>query len=150
MVYFYSPYTCLFTPRKLAAPGKPVALFLAFFLVLLLASVILNRSICAWGCQFGVLQDFVHRLFRNRKDTKHIITKYKPPFWVGNTIRAFTFGAMIVAAFVFSYDLIGAVDPFKVFNPKTIGIGAGIFIGIVGLSSIFVYRPFCYFSVPSD
>ena len=133
---------------RLGAVGKPVFLFAGFFLVLLIISIILNRSICAWGCQFGVLQDFIHRLFRNRKDTKNIVTGYKPPFWIGNTVRILTFIAMIVAAFAFSYDVIGALDPFKIFNPKAIGIGAGIFIGIVALSSIFVYRPFCHFFCP--
>lgn len=133
---------------RLGAMGKPVVIFAVFFLVLLFVSIIVNRSICAWGCQFGVLQDFIHRLFRNKKDTKNVITKYKPPFWVGNTVRILTFGAMAAAAFAFSYDLIGAFDPFKIFNPKTIGIGAGIFIGVVAVSSIFIYRPFCYFFCP--
>ncbi len=133
---------------RLGAMGKPVVLFLVFFLVLLIISIILNRSICAWGCQFGVLQDFIHRLFRNKKDTKNIVTKYKPPFWVGNTVRILTFTAMVVAAFAFSYDVIGVFDPFKIFNPKAIGIGAGIFIGIVAVSSIFIYRPFCHFFCP--
>ena len=133
---------------RLGAMGMPVVLFLIFFLVLLIVSILLNRSICAWGCQFGVLQDFVHRLFRNRKDTRHVVTGYKPPFWLGNTVRILTFGAIIIAAFAFSYDLIGAVDPFRIFNPKAIGIGTGIFIGVVSLSSIFVYRPFCHFFCP--
>lgn len=133
---------------RLGAMGTPVVLFLIFFLVLLIGSIILNRSICAWGCQFGVMQDFIYRLFRNEKDTKHVVTGYRPPFWIGNTVRFLTFGAVILTAFAFSYDLIGAVDPFQIFNPKAIGIGAAVFIGIVTLSSIFVYRPFCHFFCP--
>ncbi len=133
---------------RLGAAGTPVFLFLVSFLILLLASIILNRSVCAWGCQFGVLQDFVHRLFRNKKDTRHVISRYKPPFWFANTIRTLTFGAIIVAAFAFSYDLLGNVDPFVIFDPKAIGIGAGIFIGVIALASVLFYRPFCYFFCP--
>ncbi len=133
---------------RLGAMGTPVVLFLAFFAVLLIVSVVLNRSICAWGCHFGVFQDFIHRLFRNKKDTKHILTAYKPPFWIGNTVRALTFVGMVVAAFIFSFDLLGSVDPFKVFSPAAIGVGAGVFIAILVLLSMFFYRPFCHFFCP--
>jgi polyferredoxin len=53
---------------RLGAMGKPVVLFAGFFAVLLLVSIVLNRSICAWGCQFGVLQDLIHRDINNWVD----------------------------------------------------------------------------------
>jgi polyferredoxin len=133
---------------RLGAMGKPVPIFLAFIAVLLVASVALNRSICAWGCQFGVFQDFIHRIFRNKKDTKSVVASYTPPFWLSNTVRAVSFFGMIFAAFVLSFDLFGNIDPFKLFSPGKIGIAAGIFAGVVILGSIFIYRPFCYFFCP--
>jgi polyferredoxin len=133
---------------RLGAMGRPVVVFLVFILVLLVASVVLNRSICGWGCQFGVLQDFINRLFRNPKDTKNVVTGYVPPFRLGNTVRVLTFLAMIVAAFAFSFDLVGSADPFRVFNPRTVSVGAAVLIGVLCLASIFIYRPFCHFFCP--
>ena len=133
---------------RLAAMGKPMVLFAGFFAVLLLASIVLNRSICAWGCQFGVLQDLIHRIFRNKKDTKSVVSAYKPPFWLSNTVRIASFLGMVFTAVILSFDLFGKFDPFTIFDPVGLGITAAVFAGIVLIASIFIYRPFCYFFCP--
>ena len=133
---------------RLGAMGKPVILFAGFFAVLLLVSIVLNRAICAWGCQFGVLQDLIHRIFRNKKDTKSVVRAYKPPFWLSNTVRIVSFLGMIFTAFVFSFDLFGSADPFQIFSPGKLGIAAAVFAGVLIITSIFIYRPFCYFFCP--
>lgn len=150
---FFGPEPSPMHPVKdfvflLGAMGKPVIIFIGFIAVLLVASVVLNRAICAWGCQFGVLQDFIHRIFRNKKDTKSVVASYTPPFWLSNSVRIASFLGMIFGAFFLSFDLFGIFDPFKIFSPGKIGIAAGVFAGIVILASVFIYRPFCYFFCP--
>ena len=88
------------------------------------------------------------RIFRNKKDTKSVITTYKPPFWLSNSVRITAFLGMIFGAFVLSFDLFGSVDPFSVFSPGRIGLAAVIFAGVMLLASVFIYRPFCYFFCP--
>jgi polyferredoxin len=55
---------------------------------------------------------------------------------------------MIFTAFVFSFDLFGSADPFQIFSPGKLGIAAAVFAGALIITSIFIYRPFCYFFCP--
>ena len=132
----YGRQGVIFPPRMIA--------FTAFLLTVLLA----NKFICSWGCQLGVLQDFLFRLNRNAKDTKGIIRQYKPPFWVTNTIRSAFFVLLTAVAFVWSLDLVGAIDPFKVFHPTAVTWIGWVFIGGVLIASLLVYRPWCHLFCP--
>ena len=84
----------VFPPRLIALAG--------FLLTVILA----NKAICAWGCQFGVLQDLVFRLNRNRADSQGIMRQHKVPFAVSNTIRISLFAVFTLAAFLMGLDLI--------------------------------------------
>jgi polyferredoxin len=126
----------LFVPRFIA---------LAVFLFLVIS---VNKYICAWGCQLGTLQDFIFRLNRNKRDTKGIIKQYKVPFAISNSIRIGFFVLFTVVAFVWVFDIVEYIDPFKVFNPGVVNVAGWIFIGLILLASLFVYRPWCHFFCP--
>lgn len=113
-----------------------------------LLSILVNKFICTWGCQLGVLQDFLFRTFRNKKDTKGIIKQIKIPFWLSNSIRILFFLAFLLSLFLFSFDILDPIDPFKVFNILKLGIISAIFAGFVLILSVFTYRPFCHFICP--
>src|SRR3989339_52361 len=53
-----------------------------------------------------------------------------------------------MAAFVWATDLIEQIDPFKIYKPAAIGIGGGIFLGLILIAALFVYRPWCQFFCP--
>ena len=118
------------------------------FGIFLLMVILANKFICSWGCQIGTLQDLIFRLNRDSKDSKGLFGQVKIPFIISNSIRILFFLILIIVAFFWSADIIGAIDPFKIFKPQVIGIVGGLFIGLILVLSLFVYRPWCHFFCP--
>ena len=126
----------IFPPRMLA---------LSIFLLMVFVA---NKFICAWGCQFGTLQDLLFRFNRDPKDQKPILRQLKPPFILSNAIRTTFFFLIILAAFLWATDLVEPIDPFKVFNPLHAGVAGLLFIAALSFASLFIYRPWCHFFCP--
>ncbi|RLE30589.1 hypothetical protein DRJ54_02350 [Candidatus Acetothermia bacterium] len=124
--------TALLTARTL------VPLVAVMLVVLLLMAFISNKSICGWGCQLGLLQDLLHRI---------PLPKWRPPFWLTNSVRAVAFLGLVAGLAWVGVDWIRGVDPFGMFSLR-VGIGAGAMAGAVLLLSPFVYRPWCRFLCP--
>lgn len=115
-----------------------VPLVIVMLIALLLISVISNKSICGWGCQLGLLQDLFDRI---------PLPKWRPPFWLTNSVRVVAFLGLVVGLAWAGMDWIKGVDPFGIFSLR-VGIGAGAVAGAVLLLSLFVYRPWCRFLCP--
>ena len=126
----------IFPPRMIA---------LALFLITVFVA---NKFICSWGCQLGTLQDLIFRLNRNVNDTRGIFRQYKIPFVISNSIRIAFFITFIFIAFLWSFDIVEVIDPFKIFNPAMIKIAGWMFLGIILMSSLFIYRPWCHLFCP--
>lgn len=124
-------------------PPRLVALGVFLLLVLLV-----NKFICAWGCQFGTLQDLVFRLNRNRTDSHGRMRQAKLPFALTNTVRVITFVVFSGVALLWATDIIAPVDPFKIFHPQTLALGGAGFLAILLFASLFVYRPWCHLFCP--
>ena len=135
-IVLYGTQGLIFPPRMIAVTVFLLMVFLA------------NKFICSWGCQVGTLQDIIFRLNRNHRDTAGIMRQYRPPFLWTNTIRVAFFLIFTSVAFVLGTDLIDPIDPFKIYKPAAIGIGGAIFLGLIGIASLFVYRPWCQFVCP--
>ena len=133
----------LLTAHQAVFPPRIIALG-----IFLLTVVLANKFICSWGCQFGLLQDSIFRLGRNFKDRKGKIKQVKVPFWISNSIRIGIFLLAIFLGLVWAFDIIGLIDPFKIFNPLYLGIISAAFIVAVLVASLFVWRPWCYFACP--
>lgn len=133
----------LYGTKGLIFPPRMIALTV-FLLLVFLA----NKFICSWGCQAGTLQDMIFRLNRDRRDKGGIIRQYRPPFLLSNMVRVVFFLVFASAAFAWGADLIEPVDPFKIYKPSAIGIGGAIFLGLIGIAALFVYRPWCQFFCP--
>jgi NAD-dependent dihydropyrimidine dehydrogenase PreA subunit len=126
----------IFPPRMIALTIFLVTVFLA------------NKFICSWGCQFGTLQDTIFRLNRSENDRTGMFFQIKLPFVVTNTIRIATFCALAIIAFAWSFDIIGAVDPFKIYKPSVVAVYGWVFIGAVLIAGLFIYRPWCHLFCP--
>ena len=124
-------------------PPRLVAL-LVFLLVVFLA----NKFICAWACQFGTLQDFIFQLNRNSKAKQGVFKQYKVPFSVSNSIRVLFLLVFVVIAFIGSIDIIELINPFNLFNPTVLTVTGIVFISLILISSLFIYRPWCHFFCP--
>ena len=124
-------------------PPRLVALSV-FLLVVFMA----NKFTCGWACQFGSLQDFIFLLNRNSNNKKGIFIQYKVPFSISNTVRILFFLLFVSIAFQWSTDIIEIINPFTLYNPAVLtGVGI-LFISIILLSSLIIYRPWCHFFCP--
>jgi polyferredoxin len=133
----------LFGSKGTVFPPRLIA-FGIFTLMVILA----NKFICSWGCQVGTLQDFIFRLNRGPNDTKGLFGQIKIPFVITNSIRVIFFLFLVFAAFAWATDIVESIDPFKIFKPQAIGIVGGLFISLILIVSLFVYRPWCHFFCP--
>lgn len=136
-IFLYASHGAIFVPRLIA---------LGVFLLLVF---LINKSICSWGCQFGVLQDLIFRINRDAKKMKgKFIGQFKPSFALSNSFRIAFFIIFTLISFLWTFDIIEKIDPFKIFSPAGLTIIAGIFIGIILILSLFTYRPWCTFFCP--
>jgi ferredoxin len=135
-VVLYGARHVVFWPRAIA--------FGIFFAMVVLA----NKFICAWGCQFGTVQDLIFRLNRGAKDRSGLFSQIKLPFVVTNAVRITFFGALAIVAFAWGSDIVEPIDPFKLYKPAALAWSGGIFVGTVLLGSLFIYRPWCHLFCP--
>jgi ferredoxin len=116
--------------------------------IFLLLGLLANKFVCSWGCQVGTLQDLLFRLNRRDDKTSGPFPQARLPFVFTNSVRVTTFAALTLAAFLWGVDLVGAVDPFRLYNPKALGWAGGIFLGALLAASLVVYRPWCHLFCP--
>jgi hypothetical protein len=75
--------------------GKSGILFpprlVALAAMLIIGTLLANKMLCSWGCQFGTLQDLLFRFGRDAKDRTGGIAQIRIPFAVSNGIRVAVF-----------------------------------------------------------
>jgi len=135
-IHLYGTAGAIFPPRMIA--------LLIFLLIVFLA----NKYICAWGCQAGTLQDLIFRI--NQTDNRKAVfgRQIKFPFVLTNTIRLAFLCVFTIVAFSWGLDIIEPIDPFKIYKPMHLGLMGGIFVGLLLLASLFIYRPWCHLFCP--
>jgi polyferredoxin len=107
-----------------------------------------NKYVCAWGCQAGTMQDLIFRINRTDKQRAVIGRQIKLSFAFTNTIRFTFFCLFTIVVFLWGFDIIDPIDPFKIYKPTHLGLIGGIFIGMLLLASLFMYRPWCHLFCP--
>jgi polyferredoxin len=135
-IHLFGSTGAIFPPRLIA---------LAVFLLIVF---IVNKYICAWGCQVGTLQDLIYNMNKNDTGKPGIGKQIKIPFIITNGIRILFLIIFILASFLWKSDIIEPVDPFKIYNPAHIILFGGIFIGIILVAGLFIYRPWCHLFCP--
>ncbi|MEA3266886.1 MAG: 4Fe-4S binding protein [Candidatus Fermentibacteria bacterium] len=120
----------------------------AFGLMLAGGILLANKFLCAWGCQFGTLQDLIFRLNRDSRDRRGILPQVKVPFALSNSIRIAFFVFMTTAAILWVFDVVNFIDPFKIFKPEFLGVTGIVSVSLLLIASLFVYRPWCHFLCP--
>ncbi|MBU0991035.1 MAG: 4Fe-4S binding protein [Proteobacteria bacterium] len=135
-IHLYGTAHVIFPPRMIA-----LAIFLA---IVFLA----NKYICAWGCQIGTLQDLIFHINQTDKRKPIIGRQIKLPFALTNSIRVMFLCVFTFVAFSWTIDIIEPIDPFKIFKPAYLGLSGGVFVGLLWLASLFIYRPWCHLCCP--
>ena len=135
-IHLFGTNYVIFPPRMIA---------LTIFLIMVLLA---NKYICSWGCQLGTLQDFIFRINRDDKNKGVLGRQIKLPFAFTNTLRVLFFAIFTAIAFAWGLDIVEPVDPFKIFNPEHLAAAGAVFIIILLLLGLFVYRPWCHLFCP--
>jgi polyferredoxin len=135
-IHLYATAHVIFPPRMIALVMFLVIVFLA------------NKYICAWGCQLGTLQDLIFRINQTDKRKPIIGRQIKLPFVLTNSIRVLFLCVFTFVAFSWSIDIVDPIDPFKIFKPAYLGLSGGMFVGLLLLASLFIYRPWCHLFCP--
>jgi hypothetical protein len=125
----------------LGVPVKPEALL--WFLLLLPATYLFGKIWCGWLCHLGALQEFLHQ---NRK------WKILQSTRAQRVLKITQITVLILWIFqliITRTNLFCEYDPFKVaFNLMSANVLGYILLGVLLISSIFIYRPFCRTTCP--
>lgn len=113
-----------------------------WFLGLLPITYIFGQVWCGWLCHLGALQEFLYlpgkiKIFRGEKAQKTM-----------KIIRWVLFIVLLIQLFAESRIFYCKIDPFKaIFDLGFLGskylVTRWILVGLLILSSLFIYRPFC-------
>lgn len=112
------------------------------FLGLIPLTYFFGRVFCGWICYLGALQEFLYisriKILQTEKAQK-----------IMRIIRYVVFGILILQLTFTKTILWDKIGPFKVaFNLFSPNITGYILLGIVLISSLFIYRPFCKLICP--
>ncbi len=111
---------------------------LVWFLGLIPLTYIFGKTWCGWICHLGAFQEFLY------KSNKFEIFKSAKAQRVMRWIRVFLLVALIIQLAVTHTNWFCAIDPFKAaFNMLAFYDFTWILLGLLLLSSLFMYRPFC-------
>ena len=111
---------------------------LIWFLALIPITYLFGRVYCGWICHLGALQEFIYlpakiKIWQGEKAQK-----------IMRFVRLFFLVALLVQLVVTRTNLFKHYDPFKVaFNLIATNTVSWVLLGLLLVSSIFIYRPFC-------
>lgn len=111
---------------------------LIYFLGLIPVTYFLGRIFCGWICHLGALQEFIflssrYRILQSLKTQK-----------IMRIIRIIALIALVIQISITQTNLFKKIDPFTIiYNFYSLYILGWILAGIIIISSVFIYRPFC-------
>ena len=129
----------MFNDTLLLFSGKLTLLIYPLILLsIILLTIIFGKIWCGWICHLGALQEFLFRnnrfsLLRSKKSQKAL-----------HIIQSFSFVALAIWILITQLNIVCKYDPFvNIFTLRASGWLAYLLIGILILSSLLIYRPFC-------
>jgi polyferredoxin len=138
------------TPSPICAVTKPFLYglkpqFMATLTAIGILSLLSVKGFCSTACPIGGLQELLYKI--------PFFKKFKIPFRISNSIRINLFILFLVVAFSFktsSYYFINLFDliHWNFFTPFWDLVEFMIFLVLILLASIFLFKPFCYFICP--
>lgn len=107
-------------------------------LIIIILTILFGKIWCGWLCHFGALQEFLYRNPRMQ------LLRSKTAQKILHIIQRATFIALGIWILVTQSNIVCTYDPFiKIFTLSASGWLAYLLVGILILSSVLIYRPFC-------
>jgi len=126
----------------------------AIFGIIIGTSVLFGRMFCGYACPLGVMQEILSKInFKSDiKSQKENRFHFDFGFRYAKRVRWFSLGFLFFVSIVLSFSILPLINPFSGFSYlKTFEIVVLVpFIAllIIGILSIFLYRPWCRFFCP--
>jgi polyferredoxin len=137
-----SPMCIVTKPFLFVYAGKTIPLvFISLLLSIIILTLLGNKLFCGWVCPVGAIQEIVNRIPLPEKIRKKI------PFKVSNPIRITLFIAYIGIMTLLGIGIYDYINPFEFLHWDFEIVGIIIF-AVALLSSLVIFRPFCYLICP--
>lgn len=109
--------------------------------VILALSVLGKKLFCGWACPLGALQEFLHGIpgFKKSPNLSFAFT---------NWIRTYLFAIYIAGLVFYGSYLYGPINAFELLHWRLSYTEVVLGLGLIGLASLFYYRPYCYLVCP--
>ncbi len=112
------------------------------FLIILFSTYTLGPTFCGWGCPLGALQEF---LFLKRNAAPPSAQVRRTMLWIRRASVLLLFLWLLITGTIFWED----VDPFKaIFTFQVFNVTTWVLIGVLLISSVYLFRPFCRLFCP--
>jgi polyferredoxin len=124
---------------------------LGVFTLLSLSVVFFSRIFCGYACPLGSMQELTSKLnFKSSlKAQRKVKYSFDPPEKIIGIIRWGYFGLFGITAIIGGFSLSQHLDPFNGFQfMEELAFFTIIFLFIIFISSIFIYRPWCRILCP--
>lgn len=149
-----APIQQIMASIKAGSPLQVILPLVIIILIVLLTSLFVGRLFCSFACPLGQVQELISKFqfsttAKKAKDGKRLN--------LGNTwvklVRWVFFGAIIVLFGVWNIAILQLINPFlgfSVFRNPMIFIYSipTISLIVIGITSIFIYRPWCRLLCP--
>lgn len=117
----------------------PFYIFLGLIIFISTVTIFKGRVFCGWVCPHGAIQEFLYKIKTKRFEKIEKYLKY---------MKYFILVIVLFLSFIYSKNYFCNIYPFKVLYNFS-GVGAIlIFLTLILIFSIFIYRPFCRFFCP--
>ena len=123
--------------------GTHDILRLILFPGIVLLTILFGKVFCGWVCHLGALQEFIY------KSNRLNFLKSTRAQSVLRVMRYALFTALVIQLFITRENLFEQIDPFRIAFNMTSRYPFGWFLlGLLLLTSLFIYRPFCNGACP--
>ena len=126
----------------------------AIFGIIIGSSLVFGRIFCGYACPLGAFQELVSKINFKSDVRSQRKNKFHLDFGTRLTskVRWISVGLLFFLATVFSLSILPNINPFSGFyyfsSFETAFIIPLFVLGLVGIASIFLYRPWCRFLCP--
>ena len=111
---------------------------LVLFPGIILLTFIFGKTFCGWVCHLGALQEFIY------KSNRLQFLKSPKTQTILRTMRYIVLASLLLQLIITKENLFEHIDPFRVAFNLTSRYPVGwVLLGLLLLTSLFLYRPFC-------